>query len=102
VKISTEAPQQFVGVLEEQPLYKLILSSNKLVQEIDEEIIKCCTYTPNSAALTHTRSVHRFVMEIYAQKFPELDQLVPNKIDYVKTIQRYTARHPKTNTQNRC
>lgn len=31
--------------------------------------------------------VHRFVADKYAQKFPELDSLIPQPMDYIKTIQ---------------
>lgn len=60
------------GVLESDPEYKLILSSNKIIQEIDEEII----------------GTQRYVTEIYSKKFPELDSLISNKIDYIKTVKR--------------
>jgi len=32
--------------------------------------------------------VHRFVVDLYSQKFPELESLIPNKLDYVRTVQR--------------
>ena len=60
------------GVLESDPEYKLILSSNKIIQEIDEEII----------------GTQRYVTEIYSKKFPELDSLISNKIDYIQTVKR--------------
>ena len=60
------------GVLESDPEYKLILASNKIIQEIDEEII----------------GTQRYVTEIYAKKFPELDSLISNKIDYIQTVKR--------------
>uniref|UniRef100_K3W6W3 Nop domain-containing protein n=1 Tax=Globisporangium ultimum (strain ATCC 200006 / CBS 805.95 / DAOM BR144) TaxID=431595 RepID=K3W6W3_GLOUD len=31
-------------------------------------------------------AIHRFVAEIYAKKFPELDSLVPNALDYVRVV----------------
>lgn len=60
------------GILESDPEYKLILSSNKIIQEIDEEII----------------GTQRYVTEIYSKKFPELDSLISNKIDYIQTVKR--------------
>ena len=33
-------------------------------------------------------NVHRFVADGYAKKFPELESLVPAKMDYVRTVQR--------------
>ena len=56
--------------LEDEPEYKLLIESNKLNQDIDEEII-------------HT---HRYANDIYHKKFPELESLVPNKVDLIKTI----------------
>lgn len=60
------------GVLESDPEYKLILTSNKIMQEIDEEIV----------------GTQRYVTEIYAKKFPELDSLISNRIDYIQTVKR--------------
>ncbi|CAN0217436.1 unnamed protein product, partial [Hapterophycus canaliculatus] len=31
--------------------------------------------------------VHRFVVDSYSQKFPELDSLIPQPADYVRTVQ---------------
>ena len=58
--------------LESDPEYQLILSSNRLVQDIDDEII----------------TVHSFVVDLYAKKFPELSNLIPGKMDYVRTVKR--------------
>jgi U4/U6 small nuclear ribonucleoprotein PRP31 len=60
------------GLLTETPEYKLILECNQLVQEIDEDISKS----------------HKYVADIYTKKFPELEQLVPNKVDYLRTVER--------------
>lgn len=60
------------GVLESDPEYKLILTSNKIMQEIDEEIV----------------GTQRYVTELYAKKFPELDSLISNRIDYIQTVKR--------------
>lgn len=58
--------------LEDEPEYKLIIQSNQILQEIDEEIT----------------STKRHVSEIYQKKFPELESIILNKIDYIKTVQR--------------
>jgi len=62
----------FIHSLEEDPDYQLVMKSNQIIQEIDEEII----------------ATYRFVQEIYTQKFPELESLIANRIDYIKVIQR--------------
>jgi len=58
--------------LEEEPEYQLILESNRILQEIDEEIV----------------ATKHFVAELYQKKFPELDSLIPNKIDYIRAVKR--------------
>lgn len=65
------APQMSMP-LESDPEYQLIVSSNRLVQDIDDEII----------------TVHSFVVDLYSKKFPELANLIPGKMDYVRTVQR--------------
>lgn len=60
------------GLLEDNPEYKLLVASNSMIHEIDEEI----------------NNIYRYVVELYAKKFPELESLIPNKIDYIRTIQR--------------
>ncbi|GAB5031100.1 u4 u6 small nuclear ribonucleoprotein prp31-like [Nannochloropsis oceanica] len=70
--ISIENPPPMSVPLESDPEYQLIVSSNRLVQDIDEEIL----------------TVHRFVVDLYSLKFPELESLVPNKLDYVRTVQK--------------
>jgi U4/U6 small nuclear ribonucleoprotein PRP31 len=57
---------------ENDPEYNLILSCNTLIQQIDEEIA----------------STHRYVVNIYSKKFPELENLIPNIMDYIRTVQR--------------
>jgi U4/U6 small nuclear ribonucleoprotein PRP31 len=60
------------AILEEDREYNLILTSNKMIQDISEEI----------------DNIHRCVAEIYAKKFPELESLISNKLDYIRTVQR--------------
>lgn len=50
--------------------YNLVVTSNDLMVQIDDEIV----------------AIHRFVADIYAKKFPELDSLVPNALDYVRVV----------------
>jgi len=58
------------GPIEQHPEYKLIVSSNKLAVDVDNEIIV----------------IHKFIRDIYAAKFPELESLVLNPIDYALTV----------------
>lgn len=55
---------------EGSPEYELVVTSNDLMVQIDDEI----------------EAVHRFIAEVYAAKFPELDSLVPNALDYAKVV----------------
>ena len=61
-----------VGVLEDDPEYKLVVSCNRLAQEVDDEMDE----------------TFQLILEIYSKKFPELEGIVTNKLDYVKTVMR--------------
>ncbi|KAI9910316.1 hypothetical protein PsorP6_010228 [Peronosclerospora sorghi] len=50
--------------------YDLLVTSNDLMVQIDDEI----------------EAVYRFIAEIYAAKFTELDSLVPNALDYARVV----------------
>ncbi|TDH65014.1 hypothetical protein CCR75_001699 [Bremia lactucae] len=50
--------------------YELVVTSNDLMVQIDDEI----------------EAVHRFIADIYVAKFPELDSLVPNALDYARVV----------------
>lgn len=58
------------GALEDDPEYQLVVSCNRIAQDIDEEM----------------EETHMLIKEIYSKKFPELEGLVSNKLDYVKTV----------------
>mmetsp|Transcript_23042 Transcript_23042/g.33729 ORF Transcript_23042/g.33729 Transcript_23042/m.33729 type:complete len:503 (-) Transcript_23042:104-1612(-) len=60
------------GSLAADPEYELVVNCNSVIFEIDDEI----------------SNIHRYVVDLYSKKFPELESLIPNKIDYVKTVQR--------------
>ncbi|KAJ1550301.1 U4/U6-U5 snRNP complex subunit prp31, partial [Nowakowskiella sp. JEL0078] len=51
---------------DDHPEYKLILQSNNLTVDIDNELTV----------------VHKFIRDHFAPKFPELEQLVRNELDY--------------------
>ncbi|KAI8992510.1 hypothetical protein BDB01DRAFT_778683 [Pilobolus umbonatus] len=59
-----------VGPAEEDDEYKLIVESNSMTADIDNEI----------------QTVHKFIRDHYAAKFPELESLVYNPLDYARTV----------------
>eukprot|EP00045_Choanoeca_perplexa_P008737 m.82094 g.82094 ORF g.82094 m.82094 type:complete len:487 (-) comp14599_c0_seq1:958-2418(-) len=59
-----------VGPIEEDDEYKLIVESNNLTAEIDNEI----------------GVVHKYTRDQYAKRFPELEQLVRDPLDYARTV----------------
>ena len=50
--------------------YKLIVEANNLTVEIDNEI----------------NVIHKFIRDKYLKRFPELESLVPNALDYIRTV----------------
>ncbi|CAO3654948.1 unnamed protein product [Mucor hiemalis] len=61
---------QVVGPTEEDDEYKLIVQSNSMTADIDNEI----------------QVVHKFIRDHYATKFPELETLVHNPLNYARTV----------------
>ncbi|OCT52303.1 U4/U6 small nuclear ribonucleoprotein Prp31 [Cladophialophora carrionii] len=59
-----------VGSVEDNPEYALLTQSNSLSTQIDSEIIL----------------VHKFIRDHYSARFPELETLVTNPLDYAKTV----------------
>ncbi|EPX75179.1 U4/U6 X U5 tri-snRNP complex subunit Prp31 [Schizosaccharomyces octosporus yFS286] len=62
--------QAISGNIEDDPEYQLIVDSNSIAMEIDDEILR----------------LHRLVKEWYHHRFPELSGLVLNAFDYCKTV----------------
>ncbi|KAL8929974.1 MAG: hypothetical protein Q9208_001118 [Pyrenodesmia sp. 3 TL-2023] len=60
----------FVGSIEDNPEYHLLTQANTLSTSIDNEIIL----------------VHKFIRDHYSTRFPELETLVTNPLDYAKTV----------------
>ncbi|XP_062394157.1 U4/U6 small nuclear ribonucleoprotein Prp31 [Sardina pilchardus] len=58
------------GPVESDPEYKLIVAANNLTVEIDNEL----------------NIIHKFVRDKYSKRFPELESLVPNALDYIRTV----------------
>ncbi|KAG5437369.1 hypothetical protein PCANB_000800 [Pneumocystis canis] len=58
----------FHGHIEDNPEYQLIVDANNLVVEVDNEII----------------TINKFIRDHYTKRFPELESLVVNPLDYAK------------------
>ncbi|MGH0155212.1 UNVERIFIED_CONTAM: hypothetical protein FKN15_035024 [Acipenser sinensis] len=62
---------EVTGPVEADPEYRLIVDANNLTVEIDNEL----------------NIIHKFVRDKYSKRFPELESLVPNSLDYIRTVQ---------------
>ena len=60
---------QIDGPIESHPLYVLIVEANNMTVSIDNEILL----------------IHKFVKEKYSKRFPELESLVPSRMEYMLT-----------------
>ncbi|XP_003382952.1 PREDICTED: U4/U6 small nuclear ribonucleoprotein Prp31-like [Amphimedon queenslandica] len=69
--LGTVRTGEMSGPVEYDPEYQLIVESNNMVVEIDNEI-----YT-----------IHKYVKDLYSKRFPELESMVYTPIEYVKTVQ---------------
>ncbi|KAG0649704.1 hypothetical protein D0Z07_3769 [Hyphodiscus hymeniophilus] len=65
-----EKQTTFVGSIEDNPEYHLLTQSNTLSTSIDTEILL----------------VHKFIRDHYSIRFPELETLVGNPLDYAKVV----------------
>ena len=61
-----------LGRLEDDPEYQLVVDSNMMAVRVGEEVTK----------------VHKRARDIYSKKFPELETLIINPLDYARVIQR--------------
>ena len=59
-----------IGSIEDNPEYKLLTQANSLSTSIDAEIIL----------------VHKFIRDHYSTRFPELETLITNPLDYARTV----------------
>ncbi|KAF9364184.1 U4/U6 small nuclear ribonucleoprotein Prp31 [Mortierella sp. NVP85] len=60
------------GMVEDDPEYQLTVKANTITVAIDNEILV----------------VHKFIRDHYEPKFPELETLVANPMDYARTVKR--------------
>lgn len=61
---------QIDGPVESHPEYKLVVDANNMAVQIDNDINIC----------------NKFVRDKYQKRFPELESLVPNALDYLMTV----------------
>lgn len=72
-QLSSETAQprkQILGPVEFDPEYKTLVEANNITQEIDSEI----------------GIIHKYCRDLYSARFPELEQLVLNPLDYIRTV----------------
>lgn len=60
-----------LGPVEQDPEYKLLVRVNNLTVDVDGEV----------------GVLHKYVRDIYNKRFPELEQLIMNPVDYLRTVQ---------------
>ncbi|XP_007550049.1 U4/U6 small nuclear ribonucleoprotein Prp31 isoform X1 [Poecilia formosa] len=58
------------GPVEADPEYRLIVAANNLTVEVDNEL----------------NIIHKFTRDKYSKRFPELESLVPDSLDYIRTV----------------
>ncbi|KAK5160036.1 U4/U6-U5 snRNP complex subunit prp31 [Recurvomyces mirabilis] len=68
--LPAEKQNQNIGGIEDNPEYKLLTQSNTLSTSIDGEIML----------------VHKFIRDHYSVRFPELETLIQNPLEYAKTV----------------
>jgi len=69
---ASDAVPGSIGIGDDNAEYVLIVESNEILVKIDAEI----------------HQIHRYVNDVYAKKFPELDTLVPAKMEYLRVVER--------------
>eukprot|EP01103_Thecamoeba_quadrilineata_P017255 TRINITY_DN6037_c0_g1_i1.p1 TRINITY_DN6037_c0_g1~~TRINITY_DN6037_c0_g1_i1.p1 ORF type:complete len:510 (+),score=108.31 TRINITY_DN6037_c0_g1_i1:59-1588(+) len=71
--IASSTPESIPGVVaEDDPEYQFIVECNNILVEITNEISK----------------IHKFIQDLYAKKFPELESLVLNPLDYARVVRK--------------
>ena len=60
----------FVGNLEDDPEYRLIVASNQLMADIEDEI----------------SAIHKYVNDLYSKKFPSLENSITDPMDYFRVV----------------
>lgn len=68
--VGNQRNSEVSGPVEADPEYRLIVAANNLTVEIDNEL----------------NIIHKFVRDKYSKRFPELESLVPNSLDYIRAV----------------
>lgn len=89
------------GPVEADPEYRLIVAANNLTVEIDNELSKFSALVTfilqilkaiicaNRFSYLHcplSDIIHKFTRDKYSKRFPELESLVPDSLDYIRTV----------------
>lgn len=61
---------ELLGNVEQDPEYQLIVESNNIAVDLDNEI----------------SLIHKFTKDKYQKRFPELDSLIMNEMDYIRAV----------------
>lgn len=64
--------EEIVGAVEADPEYQLLVEANQVVSEFDSEI----------------GIIHKFCRDVYNRRFPELESLISQPLEYMLTIQQ--------------
>ncbi|ORY83162.1 hypothetical protein BCR37DRAFT_346526 [Protomyces lactucae-debilis] len=67
---ASQVDMRILGIIEQDPEYQLIVKANNISLEVDDEL----------------RLVTKWLQEHYAVRFPELEKLVLNPLDYAKCV----------------
>lgn len=83
-------PEDIIGPVEADPEYQLIVEANNIAADVDSEVGKFDRILPISMFLSRklyfSATIHRFVREKYQKRFPELESLVVQPLEYVMTV----------------
>lgn len=67
---SSRSPDDIQGPVEMDPEYQLIVESNNLAVEVDNDI----------------SAIHKYIRDLYSKRFSELESLVVNPLEYITTV----------------
>ena len=70
IEVFSNEPAEAIGPVENHPEYNLIVDANNMAVEIDNEIF----------------FLHKYIRDLYNERFPELESLVLNPMDFIKTV----------------